>query len=295
MEISGLLTEDLPTISYRTSPTSTPYKPVAQTPQLSSQDEPKQTLFHCNSHARIPLRLALRPTLTSTDVDTLVRTFFGLGAGDVIAYMKGDQTFATVGLEECMRTPEFTVHVTPDLRYQQHPFAPSQANMRHPSAHISGYGFPSRAHMISQYARSISPSSGRGRRSGSANGSTNERSRSLKRQASGHSHPAMEELVDECVHDHKMYQQISHSGHIDGKGGRVEPVASAEISLDNIVEGSRRKRAKFSSAVCISLEDTGHDAKSAFTGAPTFLKANPPSLIQPHTASHQFTCQYSTA
>lgn len=292
MEISGLLTDDLPTRSYRTPPASAPYKPVAQTPQLSSQDEPKQTLFHCNSHARIPLRLALRPTLTSTDVDTLVRTFFGLGAGDVISYMKGDQTFATVGLEECMRTPEFTVLVTPDLRYQQHPFAPSQTNARHPSAHISGYGFPSRAHMISQYARSISPSSGRGRRSGSANGTTNGRSRSMKRQASGHSHSAMEELVDECVHDHKMYQQISHSGQIDGKGSRIEPVASAEISLDNIVEGSRRKRAKFSSAVCISLKDNDYVAKCVLKELPLFTKPIHPasySPTRPVTSSHAST------
>jgi len=261
MEISGLLTEDLPTRPYRTPPMPAPYK-VAQFQQLPPNDEAKETLFHCTSHARIPLRLALRPTLTTTDVDTLVRTFFGLHTEDIIRYVKGDQTFATVGLEECMRSSEFTVIVTPDLRpdlrYQQHPFASSQSNAPHPSRHISGYGLPNRAPMVSQYARSISPSSGRGRRSGSTNGTNGGRSRSMKRQISGHSHPAVEELVDEYVHDHKLYQQHPHllqSGQTDGKGNRLEPVASADISLDNIVEGSRRKRAKFSSAVCITARE----------------------------------------
>lgn len=227
---------------------------------MSPSDESKETLFHCSSHARIPLRLALRPTLTTADVDTLVRTFFGLNAGDVISYVKGDQSFATVGLEECMRTPEFTVMVTPDLRYQQHPFAPSQTNARHPSAHISGYGLTSRAQMVSQYARSISPSSGRGRRSGSANGTNGGRSRSMKRQASGHSHPPVEELVDDFILDNNVYEQpplLLQSTLVDSKGNRVEPVASADISLDNIVEGSRRKRAKFSSAVCIIAHPNG--------------------------------------
>ncbi|KAF8474007.1 hypothetical protein BDZ91DRAFT_345261 [Kalaharituber pfeilii] len=254
MDISGLLTEDLPARSYRTPPaTCTPYRSLAPTPQqLSPIDEPKQTVFHCSTHARIPLRLELRPNLTSADIDTLVRTFFGLNAGDVITYDNGDQKFATVGYDECMRTPEFHIHVTPDLRYQQHPFAPSQANARHPSAHISGYGLSTRSQIVSTYtARSISPSSGRGRRSGSTNGTIGGRSRSMKRQTSGHSHPPVEELVDEYVHDHKLYQQQPHLLHgvqADGKLTKIEPVASAEISLDNIVEGSRRKRAKFSSA-----------------------------------------------
>lgn len=278
MEISGLLTEDLPTRPYRTPPMSTPYK-VAQFQQLSPIDEAKETLFHCNSHARIPLRLALRPTLTAVDVDTLVRTFFGLHPNDAISYMKGDQSFATVGLEECMRTPEFTVmvtHLRPDLRCQQHPFASSQTNAPHPSRHISGYGLPSRAQMMSQYARSISPSSGRGRRSGSANATNGGNSRSMKRQISGHSHPPVEELVDEY-----LYQQHPHllqSSQTDGKGNRLEPVASADISLDNIVEGSRRKRAKFSSAELPLFSKPIHPA--------SYSPTRPVNNVQTTTPSH---------
>jgi len=283
MEISGLLTEDLPTRPYRTPPMSTPYKVAHQFQQLSPNDEAKETLFHCNSHARIPLRLALRPTLTTADVDTLVRTFFGLHPYDAIHYVKGDQSFATVGLEECMRSPEFTVmvtHLRPDLRCQQHPFASSQTNAPHPSRHISGYGLPSRAQMVPQYARSISPSSGRGRRSGSANATNGGRSRSMKRQISGHSHPPVEELVDEYVYQQHPHLLLSYQ--TDGKGNRLEPVASADISLDNIVEGSRRKRAKFSSAVCITAHEgsrKGSYAKCVYIGTSTFFQANTSSFI----------------
>ncbi|KAF8421031.1 hypothetical protein EV426DRAFT_536852 [Tirmania nivea] len=273
MEISGLLTEDLPTRPYRTPPMSTPYK-IAQTQQLSPNDETKETLFHCNSHARIPLRLALRPTLTNTDVDTLVRTFFGLRPDDVVRYGKDDQTYTTVGLEDCMRSSEFTVIVTPDMRYQQHPFAPSQTNAPHPSRHISGYGLPSRAQMMSQYARSISPSSGRGRRSGSANGTNGGRSRSMKRQISGHSHPAVEELVDEYVYPQQPH--LLQSSQIDGKGNRLEPVASADISLDNILEGPRRKRAKFSSAELPLFSKPIHPASYSPT-----RPANNPQITTP--------------
>ncbi|KAF8445272.1 hypothetical protein BGX38DRAFT_1143475 [Terfezia claveryi] len=278
MDISGLLTEDLPTRPYRTPPMSTPCK-VAQFQQLSPIDEAKETLFHCNSHARIPLRLALRPTLTAVNVDIMVRTFFGLHPNDTISYMKGDQSFATVGLEECMRSPEFTVVVTnlrPDLRCQQHPFASSQTNAPHPSRHISGYGLPSRPPMMSQHARSISPSSGRGRRSGSASATNSGSSRSMKRQISGHSHPPVEELVDEY-----LYQQHPHLlqfSQTDGKGNRLEPVASADISLDNIVEGSRRKRAKFSSAELPLFSKPIHPA--------SYSPTRPVNNVQTTTPSH---------
>jgi len=291
-----MLTEDLPTRLYRTPSVSTPPYSRPAAPQLQHMsDEPKQTVFHCTTHARIPLRLELRPNLTKNDLDTLVRTFFGLNAGDVITYMKGDQSFQSVGYEECMGTSEFHIDVSPDLRYQQHPFASSQANARHPSAHISGYGgLTARAGLVYSSARSSSPSSGRGRRSGSANGtisnvgatSTGGRSRSMKRQPSGHSHPAVEELVDEYVHDHALYQQQSHhlasttSHTSDGKGNKIEPVASAEISLDNIVEGSRRKRAKFSSAVSLEF------ACKRFSPFPDCINRNCPYSQSRYTLLH---------
>ena len=67
----------------------------------------------------------------------------------------------------------------------------------------------------------------------------------------------------------------------DGEGGSVtssrkarsEQLARADISLDNILEGNRRKRAKFESSVS-STADSIHDPYGLangthFTGAPT--------------------------
>jgi hypothetical protein len=116
---------------------------------------------------------------------------------------------------------------------------------------------PSVNHQLSRPAsraarqRSNSPQSGRGRRSASA--STNpKRIRPSAKSRTGSAHSSFADALGDAA-----------NGYSDSDGGngsvsssrrnRAEQLASAEISLDNIVEGGRRKRAKFDSSVSLDF------------------------------------------
>jgi hypothetical protein len=61
---------------------------------------------------------------------------------------------------------------------------------------------------------------------------------------------------------------------------KIEPHASAEISVENIVEGGRRKRAKFDSSVCARALPWSHVWSNLIPGTPS---------VRPSSgASHQF-------
>ena len=99
-------------------------------------------------------------------------------------------------------------------------------------------------------SRSVSPYS-RGRRSASAS-RHHGRSRSLKRtlQLEDDDH------YRQGFHSDGQWYSFPHqqmmSGDYDEPRTKAGSVASADISVENILDGSRRKRAKFSSDVCLS-------------------------------------------
>ena len=100
--------------------------------------------------------------------------------------------------------------------------------------------------------RSVSPNSNRGRRSVSANTNSKNRSRSSKnRGGAGSSQQA------DSAYGPDMGGYSSSDGAPGSNSGRAkeqQPIGNTEISLENIVEGGRRKRAKFESSVsCIAV------------------------------------------
>jgi hypothetical protein len=110
-----------------------------------------------------------------------------------------------------------------------------------------GYALPQRfgpeaaqSHSTSPRRRSPSPNASRGRRSDSA--STKGRSRSTKSRTR---------------HNHADAYADSMNGYSSGDGGAPsttsartkEQLGTTDISVENIVEGGRRKRAKFESSV----------------------------------------------
>ena len=134
----------------------------------------------------------------------------------------------------------------------QNGFYPGDAqNMPPPQpAQALNYGQPlSRPASRTSRKRSISPNSGRGRRSASA--STNppplkkSRSRSGFKSRGSSAHGSFADYSD----------GVNGYSSGDGAPGSVssktksEHIGNTEISLDNIVEGGRRKRAKFESSV----------------------------------------------
>lgn len=103
--------------------------------------------------------------------------------------------------------------------------------------------------------RTQSPQPGRGRRSESA--STHARRvRPSAKSRGNSSHGSFAEAHGDMYSD-----SDGENGSVtSSRRSRKEPLASADISVDNIVEGGRRKRAKFDSSVSRSLAWTVHAA-----------------------------------
>ena len=94
----------------------------------------------------------------------------------------------------------------------------------------------------SRHARqSHSPHPGRGRRSASVS----KRMRPSTKSRGNSSHGSFAEVNGDDYSD----SEGEHGSVSSSRRSRKEPLASAEISVDNIVEGGRRKRAKFDSSV----------------------------------------------
>jgi hypothetical protein len=100
----------------------------------------------------------------------------------------------------------------------------------------------------SRHARqSHSPQPGRGRRSASVS----KRMRPYTKSRGNSSHGSFAEANGDGYSD----SEGEHGSVSSSRRSRKEPLASAEISVDNIVEGGRRKRAKFDSSVSTHRRD----------------------------------------
>ncbi|KAL8805222.1 MAG: hypothetical protein Q9182_002097 [Xanthomendoza sp. 2 TL-2023] len=236
-----------------------------------------------NARARLPMRVRIFPHDTTDSILTTVKNFYGLyGTGVSFEDERGNTLIARY--ENLRNDMIVYVRVVPDYSQTpvQHghsgwtstspiasaraprleePFQmPPPAQLSHHNAHepISRPG--------SRVARerSMSPRNGRNRRSVSAQ--KNRSHSGIKSRDT-----SLPRTIEECHSDGMNFYSDS-----DGAGGSVtssrkarsELLASAEISVDNIVEGGRRKRAKFESsafgilptpdptvASCISDED----------------------------------------
>jgi hypothetical protein len=96
--------------------------------------------------------------------------------------------------------------------------------------------------------QSHSPQPGRGRRSESA--STNNKHR-VRTAAKGRATSSHGSFVDPTADGYHSDSDGGGASVTSSRRGKKEQVASAEISVENIVEGGRRKRAKFDSSVSI--------------------------------------------
>lgn len=223
--------------------------------------------------ARLPMRVQIFPHDTTDSIITTVKNFYGLYAGPGGAKgvsFEDEQGNTLIARYENLRN-NMVVYVrvieepAPPGAYGQ----PSYHSMSpvHPASHYYhgdghhmpppqpaqalSYGQPpSRPTSRTSRLRSTSPGAGRGRRSASVN--TNpppmkkSRSRSGFKSRGSSAHGSFAD-----GHSDGM------NGYSSGDGGpgsvssrtKSEHLGNTEISLDNIVEGGRRKRAKFESSV----------------------------------------------
>ncbi|KAL8999367.1 MAG: hypothetical protein Q9169_001793 [Polycauliona sp. 2 TL-2023] len=218
-----------------------------------------------NTRARLPMRVQIFPHDTTDSIVTTVKNFYGLydGAATGVSFEDERGNTLIARYENLRNDMVVYVRVIPD--YSQNAF--HHGRQWNPPNPGSPYGAPhldeafqmpppaqlahhnshepiSRPSSRVARKRSASPRTSRSRRSASAQ-KHHARSGIKSRDAS------LPRTVEEPHSDGLNYYSDS-----DGGAGSVsssfkarsEQLASAEISVDNIVEGGRRKRAKFESS-----------------------------------------------
>lgn len=220
-----------------------------------------------NCRARLPMRVQIFPHDTTDSIVTTVKNFYGLydGAAKFVSFEDQEGHTLIARYENFKNNMVVYVRVVPD---DSQPSLPVGQILRHstPSGGIQrvaksegspqmlppqpaqalNYGQPvSRPLSRVAHKRSVSPRAGKNHRSSSIQ---KGRSWSGIKSREPSAYGNVEEINSDAINGYSSSD--GGAGSLTGsRKARSEQLASAEISLDNIVEGGRRKRAKFESSV----------------------------------------------
>ncbi|KAI1856163.1 hypothetical protein JX265_011878 [Neoarthrinium moseri] len=209
--------------------------------------------------ARLPLRVQIYPHDSTESIVTTVKNFYGLYSGPTgskgVSFEDDRGNTLIARYENFSHNMVVYVRVIEDSPQPAAPFVagafpPASLGAQQPygngdfPAHVAPHVEPhiSRPASRTSRKRSLSPNDGRGRRSTSlgANPAAGKKGRSRSSKNRG---PNYENHSD------------SLNGYSSGDNGpgsvsskAPEPIGNTDISLENIVEGGRRKRAKFESS-----------------------------------------------
>ena len=220
-----------------------------------------------NYRARLPMRVQIFPHDTTDSIVTTVKNFYGLydGAAKFVSFEDEGGHTLIARYENFKNNMVVYVRVVPD---HSQPSPPAGQVLHHSTssggiqrgtksegtpqmlppqpAQALNYGQPvSRPLSRVAHKRSVSPRAGKNHRS-----SSTQKGRSWSgiksRETSAHGN--VEEVNSDAINGYSSSD--GGAGSLTGsRKARSEQLATAEISLDNIVEGGRRKRAKFESSV----------------------------------------------
>lgn len=215
--------------------------------------QPKQVSFELlllpqspQHKARLPMRVNIYPHDTTDSIITTVKNFYGLYERKGVVFEDRQGNTLIARYENFSHNMVVYVRVTvedPDIdEYQSashHSLSPRRPRLDEAFQMLP----PSLARHVRQ---SESPQPGRGRRSASAISHT-KRIRAAAKSRGPSSHGSFADANG----DANAYSDSENgdASVTSSRRSRKEQVASAEISVDNIVEGGRRKRAKFDSSV----------------------------------------------
>jgi hypothetical protein len=245
-----------------TSPNGTAASAYAHSRSVSPRTgkEPKNLTFELlfnealQTRARLPLRVNIYPHDTTDSIITTVKNFYGLYSRQHVSMgvsFEDDQgntliaryenfhdkmtVFVRVLPEDIFPVPGAYGHAFHSPPIGAQAFYAEGYSMQGPTQQYEQH--ISRPNSRTSRVRSPSPNSGRGRRSTSAGTNSKKgRSRSAKNRGPG-------SQTD-------MTGYSSEDGAPGSASGRSKDVlGNTEISVENIVEGGRRKRAKFESSV----------------------------------------------
>lgn len=226
-----------------------------------------ELVFDGASHARarLPLKVQIFPHDTTDSIVTTVKNFYGLYDGTASGFSFEDrQGNILIARYENFRNDMSVLvrvivdHTPPYYEQGQTPYYSASPRSRHrtpqlgepfqmpPPNQVLNYSQPySRPSSRVARKRSPSPRSAGGGRSLSIQ---KGRSRPGLKSRDASIHGSFEDLNNEAANGYSSSD--NGAGSISGsRKARSEQFASAEISLENVVEGGRRKRAKFESSV----------------------------------------------
>ncbi|KAL8906617.1 MAG: hypothetical protein Q9171_006202 [Xanthocarpia ochracea] len=239
---------------------------------IATSSLPKNVAFELlfdgpNVRARLPMRVQIFPHDTTDSIVTTVKNFYGLydGATTGVSFEDDRGNTLIASYENLRNDMVVSVRVIPD--YTQHAFhqhghlwnPPTSISPSRPPHLEEAFQMPPPVQLIHHNAhepisrpgsrvarkRSASPRASRSRRSVSAQ-KHHARSGIKSRDTS------LPRTVEEPASDAVNFYSDSDGGTgsvTSSRKARNEQLASAEISVNNIVEGGRRKRAKFESSV----------------------------------------------
>jgi hypothetical protein len=246
---------------YPSTETSSAHDSLSPTKQV----QPKHVSFELllpqspQHRARLPMRVNIYPHDTTDSIITTVKNFYGLYERRGVIFEDRHGTTLIARFENFEHGMVVYVRVSaedPDAEdYSPDPHQPTVSPRRPHTLQEPFEMLPPIIHrQVGARAdsrngrRTHSPQPGRGRRSASA--STHARRNRPSAKSRGNS-------------SHGSFAEANGDVYSDSDGGegsvtssrrsRKEPLASADISVDNIVEGGRRKRAKFDSSVSHDL------------------------------------------
>ena len=220
---------------------------------------PKQVTFEylltegLQQRARLPMRVNIYPHDGTDSIITTVKNFYGLYDGNGVSFEDKDGCTLIARYENFQ--DQMVVYVRVVDTVGSDPGTPRTATsprrprlgppfqMALPESHGQSISRPSSR---STKNRSPSPQLNRSRRSQSASTNPKSRPRPLAKSRNGSTHGSVvEHNVDVDMSD----SDGANASVTSSRRGKIDVVASAEISVDNIVEGGRRKRARFDSSV----------------------------------------------
>lgn len=241
----------------------------------SSPAPPKNVAFELlfddrsTYRARLPMRVQIFPHDTTDSIVTTVKNFYGLYEGTAKGVsFEDEQGHTLIARYENFRNDMVVyVRVIPDFAQNWQASEPNSNHAPTPTSaqrtpHLD-VGFempPPQPAQISTFGQPLSrpPSRLARKQSASPGIGGNRRSTSVQKTRSRATWKGREEIIQSHSDDHNIdgFKDYSSS---DGEAGSVtssrkarnEQLASAEISLENIVEGGRRQRAKFESSVSL--------------------------------------------
>lgn len=230
--------------------------------------------------ARLPMRVDIYPHDTTDSIITTVKNFYGLYERRGVIFEDRHGNTLIARFENFEHGMTVYVRVSPESldadEYSPDPRQASISPRRHrPHLDEAFQMLPPLQHNQagaragSRHARqSHSPHPGRGRRSASIS----KRMRPSTKSRGNSSHGSFAEANGDDYSD----SEGEHGSVSSSRRSRKEPLASAEISVDNIVEGGRRKRAKFDSSVSTMGGDVSCNSLTSvpYTGAATVRAAS---------------------